>query len=62
MTIDELIAQIKAHPMCAQFVETPQRYIVYYPAGKGPLGGTTIARVGDDARTLALLLKRLPAA
>lgn len=58
MTVDD----IKAHPMCAQFIETPQRYIVYYPPGKGSLAGTTIARVGDDSRTLALLYKRLPVA
>lgn len=57
-TVDEAVTAIKAHPMCAQFIETDQRYIVYYPRGSG----MTIARVGDDLRTLTLLYKRLPAA
>ena len=57
MTIDE----IKAHPVCAEFMALPGAYVVYYPPAYVIPGGYTVPRAGNDAAELALLYAQIDA-
>lgn len=52
-------SDIEAHPLCASFVTTPQKFVVFYPDAYVIPGGTAVQRGSDDTAALQLLLQQL---
>jgi hypothetical protein len=58
-TVADAQAAIQAHPLCAQFLTTPQKYVVFYPAAYTIPGGAAVAIGTDQLAALNLLYQRL---
>jgi hypothetical protein len=58
-TVSDATAAIEAHPLCAQFMTTPQKFCVFYPTTYTIPGGAAVARGNDDLAALNLLYQRL---
>jgi len=54
-------AAIEAHPACAQFMNTPGSFVVYYPAAYVIPGGTRVPKGTDPLASLNLLYDRIDA-
>jgi hypothetical protein len=59
MDLDELITQMKEHPACAMFQQTPLSWVVYFPDAYTIPGGMTTPRGDDDVASLQLLYRRV---
>lgn len=58
-TVESVTAQIQAHPLCASFVTTPQKFVVFYPSTYVVPNGAAVQRGSDDLGALTLLYQRL---
>lgn len=58
-TVESMTAQIQAHPLCASFTVTPQKYVVFYPETYKVPGGAAVQRGSDDLAALTLLYQRI---
>jgi len=54
-TVQDAIAAIKVHPMCASFADLPIGYLVMYPDGTKGTDGFMARKEGNDLRTLTEL-------
>lgn len=53
--VNDLIEEVKSHPMCLRFCDDPCHYLVLYPAGFR-LDGTRASKDGGKAIALKRLL------
>lgn len=58
-TTTDAIAAIQAHPLCAQWLATPQKYVVFYPSAYAIPGGAAVPVGTDPLASLNLLYQRL---
>lgn len=55
----EAVAAIQAHPLCADYMETPGSFVVFYPDTYRIPGGASLPRGMDELATLNMLYDRL---
>ena len=58
-TVADATAAIQAHPLCAQFMATSQKYVVFYPTAYTIPGGAAVAIGNNPLASLNLLYQRL---
>lgn len=54
-SVQSAVTAIKAHPMCASFVDLPIGFLVMYPDGCKGTDGYMARKDGNDLRTLTEL-------
>ena len=59
ISVSDAQTAVLAHPLCADFVTTPQKFVVFYPDAYTIPGGCAVQRGSDDLSALQLLLRQL---
>lgn len=55
----DALAGVKAHPLCSSYMETPSKYVVFYPDTYRIPSGTAVQKSGDVLADLSLLYRQL---
>lgn len=56
---NDALNAVKSHPLCQSYLETPTRYVVFYPSAYKIPGGAAVQKSGDVVADLTLLYQRM---